>query len=139
MTGEPITGFDSIYEPIRVVPPKKRGSGRVWYKMNNRSFGAFMRSDQMRDVTVDVAEDIVPYAVALTPRSDGPGPHVADDFKVKREAGLIRVAGNIRVRVDIENNNDAAAVNEFGGPNNRRVRMLARAASEFGDFKPEGG
>ena len=141
MAGKPITGFEFLEYPIRVVPPKKRGSGRVWYRPNRRSFGAFIRSDQMRDVTAEVAEDIADLAKHLSPVSDKPSKadHMRDHFTVKKDAGFIKVAGNVRVKVEVVNEDPAAAPNEFGTARNARHRMLARAGAIFGDFKPEGG
>lgn len=111
---------------------------RVWYKPDHRSFGAFIRSEQMRDVTAEVAGDIARTASELAPRSDGPGPHMADQFKVVREAGFMKVGGNIRVKVEVVNDDPAAPVNEFGGKHNKRHHMLARAGGMFGDWKVPG-
>lgn len=143
MAGEPILGFEWLEKPIRVVPPKTRGTGRVWYKPNHRSFGAFMRSDQMRDVTEAVAEDIAVLAGEYAPRSkrggNQDGRRMADQFTVRRNAGLMKVGGNLRVVVEVENRARSAAPNEFGTSKNKRHRMLGRAGAFFGDFKPEGG
>lgn len=112
------------------------------YKANHRSFGAFMRSEQMRQATADVAADVAALAGRLAPRGndteDG-GEHMADMFEVEREAGLLKVGGNLRVAVRVVNRSDHAAVNEFGGKRNKRHRMLGRAGATYGDFKPEGG
>lgn len=143
MTGEKITGFGDLESPLTVVPPKPRGTRRVWYKPNHRSFGAFMRSDQMRDVTVEVAEDIAAKAKEFSPVStrggDQDGRRMRDQFKVVRAAGLLKVGGNLRVKVEVVNNARSAAPNEFGTRKNKRHRMLGRAGAAFGDFKPEGG
>lgn len=143
MAGQPITGNFGIEFPIRVVPPKTRGSGRVWYKPNHRSFGAFIRSEQMRDVTEEVAVDIAKLAKELSPVSQRGGTQdglrMRDQFRVLRESGFIKVSGNVRVVVEIVNTARSAAPNEFGTSKNRRHRMLGRAGAAFGDFKPEGG
>lgn len=143
MAGEPIIGDFGIEHPLRVVPPKTRGTKRVWYKPNHRSFGAFLVSDQARDVTVEVAEDIALAAAGFSPQSsrggDQEGRRMKDQFKVKRNAGTIKVSGNIRVKVEVENNARSAAPNEFGTRRNKPYRMLGRAGALFGDFKPEGG
>lgn len=116
-------------------PPPKMGPGRrAVYRPNHKSFGAFMKSEQMRDVTADVAEDIVIAVSAIAPRSKGPGPHMADQYKVQREAGRVKVGGNVRVRVKIVNPDKAAALTEFGTSKMKASRQLRRAASEFGDF-----
>lgn len=124
----------------------RMGSRRVVYVPNHRSFGAFMRSDQMRDVTEEAARDIAGLAAAFTPEAkegalEHTGLHarVKGGFKVKRGAGLIRVGGNLRVRVDVINDADGAALVEFGSRGVPRVRMLGRAGAVIGEFKPEGG
>lgn len=143
MTGEPIPNPHGLHKPFTVVPPKRRGSGRAWYKPNHRSFGDFMKSDQMRDVTEEVAEDIAELAGEYSPVSQRggqqDGKRLRDNFTVKRNAGLIKVAGNLRVVVEVENRSRSAAPNEFGTSKNKRHRMLGRAGAEYGDFKPEDG
>ncbi len=144
MAGQLIVGdFGGIEFPLRVVPPKTRGTRRVWYKPNHRSFGAFMKSDQMRDVTEEVAQDIAALARELSPQSTRGGIQdgfrMRDQFKVERNAGLLKVGGNLRVRVIVSNDARSAAPNEFGTRNNKRQRMLGRAGAAFGDFKPDGG
>jgi len=104
-----------------------------------------MRSEQMRDVTTDVAEDVALLAAAPIPESEGgegsTGLHsrVKHGFKVKREAGVIKVGGNLRVRVLVENDAEGSALLEFGARGLARLRMLGRAGAAFGDFKPEDG
>lgn len=142
MAGQPILGDFGIEFPIRVVPPKTRGSGRVWYKPNHRSFGAFMKSEQMRGVTVEVAEDIALLARQYTPTGDSEDGHLRDNFQVKREAGLLKVGGNLRVKVEVFNDSEYAAAVEFGLSRSNRIgtggrRMLLRAGAQFGDVKLE--
>lgn len=125
--------------PLTAVPKLRQGE-HVRYVPNHRSFGAFMKSDQMRDVTEKVADDIAPRAAARTPASTGGersrGLHdmVKGGFKVKRNGGLLKVAGNLRVQVLIVNDVDGAALIEFGAKNIERARMLGSAGAEFGDF-----
>jgi hypothetical protein len=127
------------------LPPVPRfGPGEhTKYVPDHKSFGAFIKSDQMRDVTEEVAKDIAQRASDLSPRStrggDQDGKRMADQFKVVRNAGLMKVAGNLRVKVLVVNNARSAAPLEFGTSKNKRHRMLGRAGAEFGDFKPEGG
>jgi len=137
--------FDDIEKPI-VGHPRMRKGERVRYVPNHRSFGAFIRSEGMRDVTAEVAEDIAALAASYTPsgrrrskRSSGLHARVKRGYKVKREAGLMKVAGNLRVKVTVVNNADGAALLEFGGRGLKRSRALARAGAKFGDFKPEEG
>lgn len=138
-----MSDWAGIEKPITKAAVRFAPGQRVKYVANNRSFGAFMRSDQMRDVTVEVAEDIAKAAKALSPVSsrggDRDGRRMRDQFKVVRAAGLLKVAGNLRVKVEVINNARSAAPNEFGTRKNKRHRMLGRAGARFGDFKPEGG
>lgn len=134
--------MDGLEHPLTGVPKFRRGQ-RVKYVPNHRSFGAFMRSDQMRDVTEEVAKDIAALAKEYSPTSSRggaqDGKRMRDQFKVERSAGLLKVGGNLRVRVIVSNNARSAAPNEFGTKRNKRYRMLGRAGAQFGAFKPEGG
>ena len=133
---------EPIEHPLTGVPRFRAGQ-HVKYVPNHRSFGAFMRSDQMRDVTVEVAEDIRALAKEFSPQSTRGGTQeglrMRDRFEIIRNAGLLKVGGNLRVLVEIENDARSAAPNEFGTRRNKRHRMLGRAGAAFGDFKPEGG
>lgn len=133
---------EGLEKPIVHTPFMRRGQ-RTRYVPNHSSFGAFIRSDQVRDPTEQVANDIAALAKEYSPESsrggDQVGRRMRDQFKVEREAGLIKVAGNLRVRVIVSNNARSAAPNEFGTRRNKRHRMLGRAGAKFGDFKPEGG
>lgn len=130
--------------------PPAMGTRRVVFRPDHKSFGEFMRSEQMRDVTSEVASDIADRAGQLAPRRKNKGTGqvsntvpegaaMADSFEVNREAGFLKVSGNVRVMVHVFNQKRSAAPNEFGGPRNKRHRMLGRAGAEFGDFKPDGG
>lgn len=124
---------------------------RATYKENHESFGAFILSEQMRDVTTEVARDIARLAGQLAPRRKGgtsDGVPMADQFRVNREAGTFRIDRYTRVKVEVFNSARSAAVNEFGvrdstpgedgdTTRNRRHRMLGRAGAAFGDFKPD--
>lgn len=119
------------------------GGRKVIYVPNHESFGEFMLSDQMRDVTAEVAEDIAAAAKGFSPVSsrggDQEGRRMRDRFEVEKNAGAIMVAGNLRVLVIVSNNARSAAPNEFGTKRTKRHRMLGRAGALFGDFKPDGG
>lgn len=117
---------------------------RTRYVPNNRSFGAFILSDQVRDVTEEVARDIAPVAAAgVGPgggeQSRGLHDRVRAGFKVKRNAGVIKVGRNVRVKVEVENDVAGSALIEHGARGIKRDRMLGRAGALFGDFKPEDG
>lgn len=123
-------------------PPKKMGRRRAIYKPNHSledGIGGLMRSEQMRRPTAAAAKDIAQLAAAFTPRSAGPGPHLADAFEVEREAGLMKVSGNLRVQVNVVNKMRYAAAVEFGQGESDGRRMLGRAGAVIGEFKPTGG
>lgn len=142
-----MTSFEELENPIAATSVRFTPGKRTKYVPNNRSFGAFMRSDQMRDVTADVADDIALAAAAMTPSRKGgkvekrTGLHarVKKGFRVKKAAGLMKVSGNLRVKVTVTNSEPGAALLEFGGRGLTRRRMLGRAGAKFGDFKPEDG
>lgn len=135
--------FESLEHPITATSVKFKAGRRTHYVPNNRSFGAFILSDQMRDVTAEVAEDIADLAKTLSPTSsrggEQDGERMRDQFEVERNAGVLKVSGNLRVMVIVSNNARSAAPNEFGTRRNKRHRMLGRAGARFGDFKPEDG
>ena len=132
---------EGLEKPILKAP--RMGRRRVVYVPNHPSFGAFIKSDQVRDPTAEVAEDIAATAKNLSPESsrggDQEGRRMKDQFKVVKQAGFMKVSGNIRIKVEVVNNARSAAPNEFGTRKNKRHRMLGRAGALFGDFKPEGG
>ena len=134
--------FDGIEGGIPATARPRFPKGvHVFYKPNHRSFGAFMKSEQMRRVTVRVAMDIARVAQARTP-SEKPGAEehtglhqrVKDGFRVKREAGLLKVGGNLRVKVEVFNVAEEAPLVEFGTFGVPRQRMLGEAGALFGDF-----
>lgn len=112
---------------------------RRGFKPDHKSFGEFLVSDQARDPAVKAAGDIAELAAKASPRSkathkDGT-PHMADDFHVNSETAPVVVGGNPRVGAEVFNPNRAAAPNEFGGPKNRRHRMLGKAGAAIGEFR----
>lgn len=133
-----IPGNWDLVEPLKLVPPRP-GRRKVWYKPNNRSFGLFIKSEQMRDVTYEVARDVAIVATASFPAPSGDTPAAAatpPTYEVKREAGFVKVGRNVRVRVIVEAQGEAAMRAEFGHRGAKRYRTLAEAASRFGDWKP---
>lgn len=124
--------------------PPTMGRRRALFKPDHKSFGEFILSDQMRDPTEEAARDVAALAAQFAPRrknrGDVPeGTAMADRFRVNREAGKIKVERNFRVKVEVYNEAPSAAPNEFGGPRNKRHRMLGRAGAIIGEFKPDGG
>jgi len=107
-------------------------------------FGGFILSDDVRDATEEVAKDIAVLAGHLAPRRKDrgivpEGTAMADRFRVKRDAGTIRVSRNVRVKVEVYNEAPSAAPMEFGNSHTTtRHRMLGRAGAAFGDFKHSG-
>ena len=147
--------WDGIEHPLTGVPRMARGE-RVKYVPNHRSFGAFIKSEQVRKPTAEMAEAIAALAKQYSPQSrdtrreldnmelgsraaEALGGHMRDQFRVIKQAGFIRVNRNTRVLVEVVNDARSAALNEFGTRRNKRHRMLGRAGAMFGDFKPEGG
>ena len=134
-------------------PPAMGPGRRIVFRPDHRSFGKFIRSEQMRRPVVAVAKDIAKLAGQYAPRRDkGKTPDcaaMADRFEVNRKPIQVPYPGgdimvgerysNLRVFVEVYNEARSAAPNEFGGKRNARHRMLGRAGAAFGDFKPEGG
>lgn len=118
--------------------PSMRPGEKSRYVPDNKSFGAFILSEQVRDVTTDVSQDMAKLAAAYTPVGDGDNGHMKDKWEVQREGGVLKVSGNVRVMVLVENLDPEAALVEFGSVHNKRTRMAARAGSHFGDFKGKG-
>lgn len=138
-----MTSFDSIEKGIGSYTPRMARGTRVMYKPNHSSFGAFIRSDQMRKVTVRVAMDIARAAQAMTPSEkagaeEHTGLHqrVKDGFRVVQVPvpKNLKVGGNLRVRVEVINVAEEAPLVEFGTFGIPRQRMLGRAGAQFGDF-----
>lgn len=129
-----------IEHPETRTPALRRGE-RMRYVPNHRSFGAFIKSDQMRDVTEEVATDIAAMAATKVGKAAKNEPsdlfdRVRAGFKVKRNAGLLRIGGNLRVKVEVVNTVAGSALVEHGARNIRRRRMLGEAGGRFGDFHP---
>lgn len=97
-----------------------------------KGLGGFLLSAQLLKPVLEVAHDIAEDAKENSPRSEGDGPHMADQFKVTPGA-VITVAGNPRVSAEVTNDDPAAAPNEFGGSRNKPRRMLGRAGAKYGD------
>lgn len=128
-----------LYRSPTAAKPPRMSNRWVVFKPDHKSFGEYIRSEMVRDMATEVAQDIARRAGELAPRRKSgqvpDGAAMADSFKVNREAGFIKVSGNIRVKVEVYNSAASAAPNEFGGARNKKHRMLARAGAEHGDFK----
>lgn len=115
------------------------GRKRSAFGADHVSFGEFILSEEMRDVTADVAGDIMAAAKADTPLGDGGNGHMRDKYRLVREAGTMRVHLADRVKVEVHNDDPEAALVEFGSRNNDRRRMLGKAGALFGNFKSKKG
>jgi hypothetical protein len=135
--GNAVSGLEDVADTNRLSTLDKQG---YLYKPNFRSFGRFIRSEQVREPVTRVAHQISVTAGVFSPRrksGHGKGVPLADSFQVNAHAGEIRVDRALRVKVEVFNSNEAAAPMEFG---NSRVgkpghRMLGRAGAAYGDFK----
>lgn len=110
----------------------------VRYVADNESFGRFILSDQIRKPVVEVATKIAERAGELSPKRKSrgtvdPNP-LSESFRVKPEAGVIKVGRNVRVKVEVYSESRAAAPMEFGNKRVRGHRTLGRAGAEYGDF-----
>lgn len=134
--GQAVEGLPDVVEPASMSRSSR-------YVMNNRSFGEFMRSAQVRKPVVEVAHAIARRAAELSPRRKHgiapPGTALSDRFEIKPEAGTLTVNREARVKVEVYNSAASAAPNEFGNKRTKRHRMLGRAGAAYGDFKPTGG
>lgn len=136
--GRTITGLPEV-RPRRI--PDGR---RSLYVPNHSSFGQFILSDQVREPTVAVAEEIKLAAIPLAPTRT-PGKRrskhkpVAKSFEVVQRGPVVVVGGNPRISAQVVNTAPDAAVHEFGSKRVPRRRMLGRAGALFGDFKPDKG
>jgi hypothetical protein len=91
---------------------------RAEYKPDRESFGTFMMSEQARGPAIEAAKDIVAALAAGVHRGTGNGGkngHLADSYKVNREAAPIIFRGNPRVGADVYSEHPGAAPEEFGG------------------------
>lgn len=91
---------------------------RAEYKPDRVSFGEFMMSEQARQPSIDAAEDIVKALAAGVRRAAGDGGkngHLADSYKVNREAAPVVFRGNPRAGADVYSEHPGAAPEEFGG------------------------
>lgn len=120
---------------------------RVRYKPHNGAgptrdnpypgMAAFLLSDQARDPAVAAAKDIAAIARGTAPRSKGPGPHMADQFKVNPKSAPVSIGGNPRVGAEVYNEAEGAVQSEFGGYHTTRHRMLGKAGGAVGQWRGE--
>jgi hypothetical protein len=110
---------------------------KVRYKPNNKSFGAYMKSDQVHKLAVAAAEDIMLIAAFLAPKNTT---SYARAFRVNRRTGLIKLRGvNPRRYATVYNSDKAAAPVEFGGRRKRQKaeHVLLRAGAHVGQVRTD--
>lgn len=117
-----------------VITAMENGATRhVIYVEDHESFGRFILSDQVRNPTAEAAHGIAALAATMTHKKTG---ELASNYHVKKDAGTLKVDRNLRVKVEVFNDDPAAASEEFG---NKHVgfpghRALGRAGAVFGDL-----
>lgn len=115
------------------MPKKTRV--RAKYKPDYRGFDKFATSDQMLEPLYQAAHDIRKHAAAISPRSDGPGPHYADEYKVDSRPNVLRIGRFRRRIVTVVNESPKAAPNEFDNKRSKGGHYLARAGARVGDYR----
>lgn len=113
----------------------KRTRVRAKYKPDYRGFDKFATSDQMLEPLYQAAHDIRRIASATSPRSNGPGPHYADEYKVDASAGVIKIGRFRRRIVTVVNESPKAAPNEFDNKRSKGGHYLAKAGAAIGDYR----
>lgn len=109
---------------------------RSSYRPNKKSFGAFMRSDQVFIPVKQIALDIRNVARATARKKTGA---LARGYKVNERKELLSINGAPRAIAKVVNSDPAAVPDEFGNSRQKGNRTLRKAASKFGDMKGEPG
>jgi hypothetical protein len=126
--------WEGIEHPITATTVRFAPGQRAKYVPNHRSMRGFLRSEQMRDVTAEVARAIAAVATATQPEPSEDPEKQGLTYTVKREGGFVKIGGNIRVAVVIDGTGDGVERAEFGTRGEKRFRNLARAGAKFGDL-----
>lgn len=113
----------------------KRTRVRAKFKPDYRAFDRFATSDQMLEPLYKAAHDIRAIASATSPRSDGPGPHYADEYKVDSRPQLLRIGRFRRRIVTVVNESDHAAALEFDNKRTKGGHHLGKAGAAIGDYR----
>lgn len=137
--GESVSGLPDPGTTNRLSTLEREGG---FYRPNFRSFGRFIRSQQVRRPVIRVAHDIARRAGEYAPKSEttkggGNDGSLSESYDVRSEAGEMKVDGHFRVKVEVFNSDSAAAPIEFGNSHLGKPgrRPLARAGNDYGDFK----
>lgn len=113
----------------------KRTRVRAKFKPDYRGFHKFATSDQMLEPLYQAAHDIRLIAKATSPRSNGPGPHYADQYKVDTRPQNLVIGRFARRIVTIVNESPKAAPNEFDNKRSKGGHYLAKAGARIGDYR----
>ena len=112
---------------------------RTGYKPNHKEFGEFILSEQARRPAIEAAQHIAEIARARAPRGEGPGPHMADQYKVNENPAPVVLAGNPRAGAEVFNEDINATRNEFGNKRTKAHRTLGKAGAEVGEMRGQPG
>jgi hypothetical protein len=115
------------------MPKKTRV--RAKFKPNYREFDRFATSDQMLKPLYEAAHDIRKIAAEISPRSAGPGPHYADEYKVDTRPNVLRIKRFRRRIVTVVNESPKAAPNEFDNRRSKGGHYLGKAGARIGDYR----
>jgi hypothetical protein len=112
----------------------------VRYVPDHKSFGAWIMSEEMRDLVAPVAVKIAVTATATAPEpSSDTRPEAAHKavYTTDKHAGSTIVGGNARVVLRVEGDGEAAQRAEFGYEEGGEERFynLRRAAARYGNWK----
>jgi hypothetical protein len=113
----------------------KRTRVRARFKPDYRGFDKFATSDQMLRPLYQAAHDIRRIAKATSPRSNGPGPHYADEYKVDSRPQNLMIGRFRRRIVTVVNESPKAAPNEFDNKRSKGGHYLAKAGAAIGDYR----
>jgi hypothetical protein len=105
------------------------------FRPDHKAFTEFATSDQMLEPLYQAAHDVRMIAQATSPRSNGPGPHYADEYKVDAGAGNLRIGRYSRRIVTVVNESKKAAPNEFDNRRSKGGHYLAKAGAAVGDYR----
>lgn len=113
----------------------KRTRVRAKFKPDYRAFDRFATSDQMLEPLYQAAHEIRAIAQATSPRSDGPGPHYADEYKVDSRPQNLTIGRFRRRIVTVVNESSKAAPNEFDNKRSKGGHYLGKAGAAIGDYR----
>lgn len=113
----------------------KRTRVRAKFKPDYKAFDRFATSDQMLEPLYKAAHDIRAIAEGISPRSAGPGPHYADEYKVDTRPNNLRIGRFRRRIVTVVNESPKAAPNEFDNKRSKGGHYLGRAGAAVGDYR----